>query len=326
MAPSGKQERHRISEKELEQAKDHAVKDGDLFSYVGPELPHKTATESRKELDDFYDSLPGGTSFGRQMAAHGKHSPARTVATTRGLARYNDAQAQTDLNAYYDSLIARRVAVGHDRIEEEKAPTDEVQHVISAKATSEGHTSSSAKQGDQAASMAKQPDHAVTVASKWGPLIADTLQRSNLKSHAVRQEQLHKTLAYGANAHYGQKKGLVGSYPVKRKGMPAPYTQKAPPRNGGVGDQIHNSARKVHDAKAHYDHKKGLVGSYPVQRKGMPAPYTQKAPLDNNGVGDQIHNSARKVQKHKISKKSLVASYHVDPRHSDGKKIQQPHG
>ena len=276
MAPSGKQERHRISEKELEQAKEHAVKDGDLFSYVGPELPHKTATESRKELDDFYDSLPGGTSFGRQMAAHGKHSPARTVATTRGLARYNDAQAQTDLNAYYDSLIARRVAVGHDRIEEEKAPTDEVQHVISAKAISEGHTSSSAKQADQATSMAKQPDHAVTVASKWGPLRADTLQRSNLKSHAVRQEQLRKTLAYGAKAHYGQKKGLVGSYPVKRKGMPAPYTQKAP--------------------------------------------------LDNNGVGDQIHNSARKVQKHKIGKTSLVASYHVDPRHSDGKKIQQPHG
>jgi hypothetical protein len=31
--------------------------------------------------------------------------------------------------------------------------------------------------------------------------------------------------------------------------MPAPFTQKAPLHNGGVGDQIHNSARKVHGMK-----------------------------------------------------------------------------
>jgi hypothetical protein len=31
--------------------------------------------------------------------------------------------------------------------------------------------------------------------------------------------------------------------------MPAPFTQKAPLHNGGVGDQIHNSARKVHGTK-----------------------------------------------------------------------------
>ncbi len=69
--------------------------------------------------------------------------------------------------------------------------------------------------------------------------------------------------AHGSKVHM-QKKGLVGSYPAKRKGMPVPYSPKAPLHNGGVGDQIHNSARKV---QKHYMGKKGLVGSFHVDTR-----------------------------------------------------------
>jgi hypothetical protein len=51
---------HRVTAKELEQAEEQTVKDGQLASYVGSELPKKSAQDSRKELDDFYDSMPGG--------------------------------------------------------------------------------------------------------------------------------------------------------------------------------------------------------------------------------------------------------------------------
>jgi len=51
---------HRVSAKELEEAEEQATKDGEVHGFVGSEFPKKTAEDSRKELNHFYDSMPGG--------------------------------------------------------------------------------------------------------------------------------------------------------------------------------------------------------------------------------------------------------------------------
>jgi len=52
-----KQEQEDISVQRLEQARKYVIKSGQPAAYVGNELRHKSAEESRKELNDFYDSL-----------------------------------------------------------------------------------------------------------------------------------------------------------------------------------------------------------------------------------------------------------------------------
>ena len=36
---------------------EQTTKHGEVFAYVGSELPTKSSADSRKEMDDFYDSL-----------------------------------------------------------------------------------------------------------------------------------------------------------------------------------------------------------------------------------------------------------------------------
>jgi len=51
---------HRVTAKELEEAEEQAAHDGNVLGFIGSELPKKTAENSRKELNDFYDTMPGG--------------------------------------------------------------------------------------------------------------------------------------------------------------------------------------------------------------------------------------------------------------------------
>jgi len=47
----------RVSAKELEEAEEQTTKHGEVFGYVGTELPTKTSADSLQEMNDFYDSL-----------------------------------------------------------------------------------------------------------------------------------------------------------------------------------------------------------------------------------------------------------------------------